>query len=66
MLEGYIDFARGDAEEITGTASLSALFKLQQDDFNLSGKTLHYVIHGDDAVIVRPNAFGRTITASSP
>ena len=61
MLEGYIDFARGDAEEVTGTASLSALFKRQQEDFELSGKSLEYVIVGDDAVTVRPNAFARLI-----
>ncbi|AMM86879.1 ATP-binding protein [Martelella sp. AD-3] len=61
MLEGYIDFARGDAEEVTGTASLSALFKRQQEDFELSGKSLDYVIVGDDAVTVRPNAFARLI-----
>ncbi|MBB4121495.1 two-component system osmolarity sensor histidine kinase EnvZ [Martelella radicis] len=61
MLEGYIDFARGDAEEITGTASLSALFRRQQEDFELSGKSLHYVIVGDDAVTVRPNAFARLV-----
>ncbi|WP_394706121.1 ATP-binding protein [uncultured Martelella sp.] len=61
MLEGYIDFARGDAEETTGTASLSALFKRQQEDFELSGKTLHYTIIGEDAVTVRPNAFARLV-----
>ncbi|QQM32722.1 HAMP domain-containing protein [Martelella lutilitoris] len=61
MLEGYIDFARGDAEEVTGTASLSALFKRQKEDFELSGKSLDYVIVGDDAVTVRPNAFARLV-----
>ncbi len=61
MLEGYIDFARGDAEETTGTASLSALFKRQQEDFELSGKSLDYVIVGEDAVTVRPNAFARLV-----
>nr|WP_272214080.1 ATP-binding protein [Marinicella sp. W31]MDC2876049.1 ATP-binding protein [Marinicella sp. W31] len=61
MLEGYIDFARGDAEETTGTASLSALFKRQQEDFELSGKSLQYVVVGDDAVTVRPNAFARLV-----
>ena len=61
MLQGYIDFARGDAEETTGTASLSALFRRQQEDFELSGKSLHYVVIGPDEVTVRPNAFARLI-----
>ncbi|AJY48115.1 ATPase [Martelella endophytica] len=61
MLQGYIDFARGDAEETTGTASLAALFRRQQDDFELSGKTLTYTVTGRDAVTVRPNAFGRLV-----
>lgn len=61
MLQGYIDFARGDAEEIAGTASLSAVFSRQKDAFDLYGKTLNFSITGEDLVTVRPNAFLRMV-----
>ncbi|WP_432419997.1 ATP-binding protein [Martelella mediterranea] len=62
MLQGYIDFARGDAEETTGTVSLSALLKRQKDDFELHGKEMNYTISGADDVTVRPNAFSRLVS----
>ena len=62
MLQGYIDFARGDAEESAGTASLNSIFSRHRDDFVRSGKTLTFTINGDDEVNVRPNAFARLVS----
>lgn len=61
MLEGYMAFARGEAEEDVGTLQLSTLFEKLRNDFAREGKALSYTIEGEDDVIVRPNAFARLV-----
>ncbi|MBV2187120.1 MAG: HAMP domain-containing protein [Rhizobium sp.] len=62
MLEGYMAFARGEAEEDLGQLKLGELFDKLKADFELHGKTLAYRIEGDEEVSVRPNAFTRLVT----
>lgn len=61
MLEGYMAFARGEAEEDLGTLDLRALFDKLQNDFALHGKSLTYGIQGEEEISVRPNAFARLV-----
>ncbi|MEA3534220.1 ATP-binding protein [Rhizobium sp. CC-YZS058] len=61
MLEGYLAFARGEAEEDLGTLSLSDLMIRLSAEAELHGKTLTTVVDGDDEVRVRPNAFTRLV-----
>lgn len=62
MLEGYLDFAKGEIEEDVGSLDLSALFTKLSEDFVLHGKTLTFEIQGEGTVRVRPNAFARLAT----
>jgi len=62
MLEGYIAFARGEAEEDVGTLKLSDLFEKIEADFLLHDKKISYAIDGEDEISVRPNAFARLVT----
>lgn len=62
MLEGYMAFARGEAEEDVGTLKLTDLFERLETDFTMHGKSLTYEIEGDNVVSVRPNAFTRLVT----
>lgn len=62
MLEGYMAFARGEAEEDVGDMKLTDLFDRLEADFALHGKKLTYSIEGDNVVSVRPNAFNRLVT----
>lgn len=62
MLEGYLAFAKGEAEEDVGELRLSELLEKVRSDFKLKGKTMTYEIDGSDLITVRPNAFGRLVT----
>ncbi|WFR99652.1 ATP-binding protein [Rhizobium tumorigenes] len=62
MLEGYMAFARGEAEEDVGSLKLTDLFDRLEVDFSLHGKSFAYEIEGDNVVSVRPNAFNRLVT----
>ncbi|MET0747276.1 MAG: ATP-binding protein [Rhizobium sp.] len=62
MLEGYMAFARGEAEEDVGDLKLTDLFERLEADFSMHGKALTYSIEGDNVVSVRPNAFNRLVT----
>ncbi|NTH25868.1 HAMP domain-containing protein [Agrobacterium rhizogenes] len=62
MLEGYMAFARGEAEEDVGTLHLSDILDKVEQDFSLHGKSMTYSIGGDDEISVRPNAFARLVT----
>ncbi|MQB30225.1 ATP-binding protein [Rhizobium rhizogenes] len=62
MLEGYMAFARGEAEEDVGTLHLSDILDKVEQDFSLYGKSMTYSIDGDDEISVRPNAFARLVT----
>lgn len=62
MLEGYMAFARGEAEEDVGDLKLTDLFDRLEVDFTMHGKSLTYEIEGDNIISVRPNAFTRLVT----
>ncbi len=61
MLEGYLAFAKGEAEEDVGTLHLSELMEKVRTEFDLKGKSMTYEIDGDDLIAVRPNAFVRLV-----
>lgn len=61
MLEGYLSFARGDAEEDVGELRLSDLFDRFALEAELHNRTFTCEIDGDDEVLVRPNAFSRLV-----
>ncbi|WP_246659195.1 ATP-binding protein [Rhizobium sp. FY34] len=61
MLEGYLAFARGEAEEDFGELRLSDLLEKIRSDFDLHGKEMTYRIDGEDLLSVRPNAFMRLV-----
>ncbi|AYD01651.1 ATP-binding protein [Neorhizobium sp. NCHU2750] len=61
MLEGYLAFAKGEAEEDFGTLKLSDLLERFRNDFQLRGRELTYEIEGSDEIAVRPNAFTRLV-----
>ncbi|MCL6707033.1 ATP-binding protein [Pseudomonas sp. R2.Fl] len=61
MLEGYMAFARGEAEEDVGEVLLSDILKKVEADFELHGKEMSWSIDGEDSLKVRPNAFARLI-----
>jgi two-component system osmolarity sensor histidine kinase EnvZ len=62
MLDGYLDFARGQAEEQQGELDLRDLFAQLEQSAALHGKTLVATIDGPSKVNVRPNAFTRLVT----
>ena len=62
MLEGYLAFAKGEAEEDVGHLRLSELLEKIKEDFRLKGKKMTYEIEGDDDIVVRPNAFSRLVS----
>jgi two-component system, OmpR family, osmolarity sensor histidine kinase EnvZ len=62
MLDGYLDFARGQAEEQQGELDLYKLFTQLEETAALHGKVLTSSIDGAAAVKVRPSAFTRLIT----
>lgn len=61
MLEGYMAFAKGEAEENFGPFNLNDMFEKISSDYTLHGKDFSFHITGDDNVRVRPNAFGRLV-----
>jgi two-component system osmolarity sensor histidine kinase EnvZ len=62
MLEGYLAFARGDAEEDVGRLKLSDLMARLAAEAELYGKTLTTAIQGENEIHVRPNAFTRLVS----
>jgi two-component system, OmpR family, osmolarity sensor histidine kinase EnvZ len=61
MLEGYLAFARGEAEEEQGVFDLTRLFDKLAEEAKLRHRGFSYTIKGDSIVEVRPNAFTRLI-----
>ncbi|MEK1930606.1 MAG: ATP-binding protein [Pararhizobium sp.] len=61
MLEGYLAFARGEAEEDVGELKLHDLMNRLTLEAELQGKTVTTAIEGDDNVRVRPNGFTRLV-----
>ncbi|MDO9414779.1 ATP-binding protein [Pararhizobium sp.] len=62
MLEGYLAFARGEAEEDLGRMKLSELLARLAAEAELHGKVLKSRIEGIDDISVRPNAFTRLVS----
>lgn len=61
MLEGYLDFARGEALEVTGRFDLAACFDKLRQDAELRKSALSATITGSPEINVRPNAFARLL-----
>ena len=61
MLEGYLAFARGEAEEDPGRFDISSLFRAVADEAELRKRTVTTSLIGDPNVHVRPNAFDRLL-----
>ncbi len=59
MLEGYMAFARGEAEEDLGQLDLAELFVKLALEAEIHGKALSWTLSGDPVANVRPNAFSR-------
>jgi len=62
MLEGYLSFARGEAQEDVGGLDLRTVFDRLHEDARLHGRKLTTSIDGPPVVKVRPNAFSRLVT----
>ena len=61
MLEGYLSFARGEAQEDVGELDLETLFPKLEEHAALHGRNLTCTIIGPPLVKVRPNAFSRLV-----
>ncbi|HET7411093.1 MAG TPA: ATP-binding protein, partial [Pararhizobium sp.] len=61
MLEGYLSFARSEAEEDVGTLDLEKLFGKIEQEARLRDRCLSTEIAGNPVVKVRPKAFSRLI-----
>lgn len=62
MLEGYMAFARGEAEEDLGKLDLKDLFTRLESDAEMHGKSLAWTLSGETIANVRPNAFTRLVS----
>ncbi|MGO4449148.1 ATP-binding protein [Phyllobacterium sp. TAF24] len=62
MLEGYLAFARSEAEEETGTFNLERLFAKLKEEGALLERGFKSNIRGEPEIQVRPNAFSRLIS----
>lgn len=61
MLEGYLEFARGAAEEDPGRFDLTAYFDDVTREAELQDRALTTSLSGDPMIHVRPNAFSRLL-----
>ncbi len=61
MLQGYLDFARSEAEEDPGRFDLSAYFETIAEEASLRQRKLTTRLAGDPTIHVRPNAFSRLL-----
>ncbi|WP_040854477.1 ATP-binding protein [Phyllobacterium sp. YR531] len=62
MLEGYLSFARGEADEEAGTFNLERLFAKLKEEGMLLERGFTSTMRGRPEIHVRPNAFSRLIT----
>ncbi|ATU90900.1 ATP-binding protein [Phyllobacterium zundukense] len=62
MLEGYLAFARSEAEEETGTVNLERFFAKLKEEGALLERGFASSIRGEPEIHVRPNAFSRLIS----
>ncbi|MFU0507084.1 ATP-binding protein [Pseudaminobacter sp. NGMCC 1.201702] len=61
MLEGYLDFARGEASEDPGKFDLKAHLEKLKEEAKLSKSELTTSLSGTGEIHVRPNAFSRLL-----
>jgi two-component system osmolarity sensor histidine kinase EnvZ len=62
MLDSYLSFARGEAEEDVGVMSLKTAVEKVAADGRLRGTNVSVTVEGEDDINVRPNAFDRLLT----
>lgn len=62
MLEGYLDFARGDTGEKPQQIDLQELMARFENEAELKEKSFAFTITGDPNIEVRPGAFGRLLS----
>ena len=61
MLEGYLEFARGEAAEDPGRFDLAGYFETIAKEAKLRKRTLTTSLAGDPTIHVRPKAFARLL-----
>ncbi|WP_419906188.1 ATP-binding protein [Hoeflea sp.] len=61
MLEGYLSFARGEAQEDVGELDLNKLFEKLNEHARVHDRNLTCTLNGPSTVEVRPNAFSRLV-----
>ncbi len=61
MLEGYLDFARGDAGEASEAVDVPGMLRRFEGQASGAGKQFAFKYDGEPTVDVRPVAFGRLI-----
>jgi len=62
MLEAYVDFARGDADEAPQPIDVEAtIADCLRQTVEPTGRTVHFTFSGDGALTLRPTAFRRLI-----
>ena len=62
MLEGYLAFARSEAEEDVGQMDLDVFLEKLKADCAMAGCPLDWTLEGDERIYVRPNAFSRLMS----
>jgi two-component system osmolarity sensor histidine kinase EnvZ len=62
MLEGYLEFARGEAAEDPGRFDLAGYFDTLASEAKLRKRTLTTSLAGDPTIHVRPKAFSRLLS----
>lgn len=61
MLEGYLEFARGEALEDPGRFDLETFFEKLGEEAKLRQRSLSTSLSGEPIIHVRPNAFSRLL-----
>jgi len=62
MLQGYLDFARGDTGEMVATVDVKEVLKRFAAEAKTMGREWYTQIDGDPQVLVRPTAFSRLLS----
>ncbi|MGI9355965.1 MAG: ATP-binding protein [Rhizobiaceae bacterium] len=62
MLQGYLDFARGDAGEVAADMDLGEMLERFEIEGETLGKVFVQTIEGDPIIHVRPTSFSRLLS----
>jgi two-component system, OmpR family, osmolarity sensor histidine kinase EnvZ len=62
MLEGYLAFARGEGDEVTGELDLETLLGKLESEAKMRGKHFNFSVTGKPLVYVKASAFTRLVT----